>query len=87
MNTSASYSHEVAKSFLSSDQTETFQGKYWILFKRDQKLKFSYLLPKQSSTNTRGGSRGRVQGVHTPRPEMKPSLYLVFKCVYLTDDR
>ena len=51
MNTSASYSHEVAKSFLSSDQTETFQGKYWILFKRDQKL------------------------------------YLVFKFVYLTDDR
>ena len=31
----------------------------------------------------RGGSRGRVQGVHT-LPEMKPSSYSVLKIVYLT---
>ena len=31
-----------------------------------------------------GGSRGRVQGVRTPPPEMKPSSYLLLKFVHLT---
>ena len=37
MYMNASYSHEVAKNFLSSDQPETFQDKYWILFEKDQR--------------------------------------------------